>query len=354
MKRRSRHVDDVGHHNYSDPDAVLPEKKCRRTQKLKSIFLLLAVVAVIAKTSFAWMSTTVPLSYVPPSNVTNPFLATFEKVMSSTDLILPGGFSAYVPLILEDRKLLCRGSHKDVLSKARSRAYIEMLNKGLDSSEDLIDKDDSRSVPIILIESDESGCHNHIHLDQVPFPRLTWHVPPPKYGTGWCQAISMTGYESWNSFRYMHSYHDTWFFDYTWDARFTNNERKYPWKSKIGKAIWRGSTTGSTRLESNTTFDELSRAKLVKKSMDRPEIIDAAFTSFVQGWEVVLDEGHSKQTIVSSHLPFRDLMKFRAIIDIDGNSWSSRFTKLLCTNSVVIKVSGRWNFSCIVIDDYSS
>jgi len=27
-----------------------------------------------------------------------------------------------------------------------------------------------------------------------------------------------------------------------------------------------------------------------------------------------------------------------AIIDIDGNSWSSRFGMLLCSNSVVIKV----------------
>ena len=30
--------------------------------------------------------------------------------------------------------------------------------------------------------------------------------------------------------------------------------------------------------------------------------------------------------------------KFKAIIDIDGNGWSSRFHKLLCMNSVVIKM----------------
>ena len=37
-------------------------------------------------------------------------------------------------------------------------------------------------------------------------------------------------------------------------------------------------------------------------------------------------------------MPFNDQMKFKAIIDIDGNTWSSRFPELLCTNSVVIKV----------------
>lgn len=33
-----------------------------------------------------------------------------------------------------------------------------------------------------------------------------------------------------------------------------------------------------------------------------------------------------------------DFQNFRAVIDIDGNSWSERFAKLLCRNSVVIKV----------------
>lgn len=75
----------------------------------------------------------------------------------------------------------------------------------------------------------------------------------------------------------------------------------------------------------------------MKKSMDRPDLIDAGFTSFVQGWE---SEKLSNQTIVAGHMPFDDQMKYRAIIDIDGNAWSSRFSKILCTNSVAIKVCG--------------
>ena len=38
------------------------------------------------------------------------------------------------------------------------------------------------------------------------------------------------------------------------------------------------------------------------------------------------------------HTLFSSLLSFTAIIDIDGNNWSSRFGMLLCSNSVVIKI----------------
>jgi len=38
-------------------------------------------------------------------------------------------------------------------------------------------------------------------------------------------------------------------------------------------------------------------------------------------------------------LPYYMILCSQAIIDIDGNNWSSRFGMLLCMNSVVIKVS---------------
>jgi len=37
-----------------------------------------------------------------------------------------------------------------------------------------------------------------------------------------------------------------------------------------------------------------------------------------------------------------DFQKYRAVIDIDGNSWSSRFADLMCMNSVMIKVQPDW------------
>ncbi len=44
-----------------------------------------------------------------------------------------------------------------------------------------------------------------------------------------------------------------------------------------------------------------------------------------------------------------DFMKYKAILDIDGNAWSARLGKLLCFYSVVIKVEptyvGYWEVS---------
>lgn len=42
---------------------------------------------------------------------------------------------------------------------------------------------------------------------------------------------------------------------------------------------------------------------------------------------------------IVNYTTMEDFQKFRAIIDIDGNSWSERFPRLLCMNSVVIKVN---------------
>lgn len=313
-------------------------KKWKKTQRIKigSLVCLLAILAILNLRNSARRVKPVLVSYAPPNNVTNKLLATFEKVISSADLILPPWYEAYVPLIIQNGKIFCRGSHKDIISNARIRSYIEMLQ--VLELNDFRTKDETIGFPVILISSDSSGCHpSHVKEDKVSFPRLAWHTPAPKYGTGWCKAISMVGYESINSFRKKHAYHDTWFFDYTWDHTFKKDERTYPWLSKLDKAVWRGSTTGPANLGPNNTFGALARAHLVKKSMDRPDLIDAGFTSFVQGWEF---EKLSNQTIATGHMPFDDQMKYRAIIDIDGNAWSSRFSKILCTNSVAIKVCG--------------
>jgi len=75
------------------------------------------------------------VSYLPHSNVTNEFLATFENVISSANLSLPPDFEAFVPIILENRKILCRKSHKGIISNARIYSFIEMLNAGMLSLE---------------------------------------------------------------------------------------------------------------------------------------------------------------------------------------------------------------------------
>ena len=140
----------------------------------------------------------------------------------------------------------------------------------------------------------------------------------------------MMGYEAWASFHNKHTHRDTWFFASTRDRTFKKHERKYSWTSKIDKAVWQGSTIGA-----QNNFDELPLAVLVKNSMDRPDIIDAGLTSFLQDWTLEMAKNQRK---VADHVLPEHQMKYRAIIDIAGNTWSSIFTKLLCTNSVVFTV----------------
>ena len=84
-------------------------------------------------------------------------------------------------------------------------------------------------------------------------------------------------------------------------------------------------------------MNDTPRGKLVQTSMTHPELIDAAFVNLAQYYKG--KEGELRNlTIIAQKIPFDEQMTYKAIIDIDGKNWSSRFAGLLCTSSVVIKV----------------
>jgi hypothetical protein len=306
-------------------------------------------------------------NYSPASDARNKLLTTFEKLISNATLRVPPGYDSYVPFLLNnDGRTLCRRSHMDLISKTRANSVLEMIALGIrlqsrrrwrHFSNDIVSMDDENSpveqqwggLPVIVLNGDGSGCFHRDHgiflsgirdshgpfhgngpVDRVPFPRLTWHAPSPKHGTGWCNATCIPGYEPWRLIRDLRISNR-----YSWGRRFMNIGRRYPWRTKIEMAVWRGSTTGFWY----PTFDDLPRAKLVKAGAIRSDIFDVGFTSFVMGWEEQMEELWN-YTRVANYISYDDLMKYRAIIDIDGNTWSSRFPKLLCTNSVIIKVRG--------------
>lgn len=106
-----------------------------------------------------------------------------------------------------------------------------------------------------------------------------------------------------------------------------------PWRRKIPKAVWRGTLNGNHDLEHS------SRWLLTRLSASHSDLLDAgpirvaphllkhaSDPSLVANLTLV-------QSMTMSHF-----QRYQAIIDVDGNSWSSRFRKLLCYNSVVLKV----------------
>ena len=166
-----------------------------------------------------------------------------------------------------------------------------------------------------------------------------------------------------------------------WDNAMEHDRPEYAWSQKLSKIVWRGTLTG--RIDDNVTKcprwnmvetihhiesqrralrDELEMgrqnvskamttkmrsAKVVASSvslppsLDDPEIFDAKITAIPHTetkYQSQLEHELGGQPSGDSQLPFHDFQKYRAIIDIDGHSWSGRFGSLLCMNSVVLKV----------------
>ena len=140
----------------------------------------------------------------------------------------------------------------------------------------------------------------------------------------------MPSYETWMD------YSKKYTSEASWDVTFALESDQYPWNSKRHLAVWRGTTTANV-LYSEWELNKIPRGQLVQLSMKHPELIDAGFVRLNQRFEHATFTKENA-TILTDRMKFDDMMKYKAIIDIDGNDWSSRFPKLLCMNSVVIKV----------------
>lgn len=117
-----------------------------------------------------------------------------------------------------------------------------------------------------------------------------------------------------------------------WASIMVDFNQTYPWESKIRKVVWRGGLTGA--LQSYTS----PRARIgIFAATHSKDLFDMGIVS--------IPDRHARVKIdlarlggLVNKMPMQDFQRYRAILDIDGNSWSSRFGKLLCYNSVIIKV----------------
>lgn len=110
---------------------------------------------------------------------------------------------------------------------------------------------------------------------------------------------------------------------------------KFPWENKWAKSFWRGSTTGG--YSTLAGWDHLARAKLVLLSLIHPEKVDARFTGVVQCDPEVPILMKAKG-LMSKIVAKADHLKFKYLVDVDGNSCSyERYFWLLLSNSLVLK-----------------
>jgi len=108
-----------------------------------------------------------------------------------------------------------------------------------------------------------------------------------------------------------------------------------PWENKEQKVFWRGSTTGGFFTKDN--WSSFPRSKLTLLSLQRPELVDAKFTNIVQ-CEPEVPSILSERQLVSSHVSVNDHLKYRYLVDVDGNSCTySRCYWILLSNSLLFK-----------------
>jgi hypothetical protein len=108
------------------------------------------------------------------------------------------------------------------------------------------------------------------------------------------------------------------------------------WSSKIPIILWRGGTTGGQYTRHN--WDSWPRSRLCLMSLDYPEILDAKFTSFPQCNRGVA-EILAKEGLTANYAPVLDQLRYKYLIDVDGNSCTySRFYWILRSSSVPLKV----------------
>lgn len=111
---------------------------------------------------------------------------------------------------------------------------------------------------------------------------------------------------------------------------------QHPWAGKAKRGVWRGSTTGAVRVEESNVW-ELPRAVLVNVSLHNPKLLDARFTACKHCESRVASLLEKAGFGYAPFFTFPEQFKYQALIDVDGNSWSSRFAQLLSINSVVFK-----------------
>ena len=110
---------------------------------------------------------------------------------------------------------------------------------------------------------------------------------------------------------------------------------KYQWEGKLEQAFWRGSSTGGTL--NLTNWANFPRCKLALLSLTHPKELDAKVTRVVQCENDTKELIHSKG-LVASTVDRIDHLKYKYLVDVDGNSCSfERYFWLLLSNSLVIK-----------------
>jgi len=325
----------------------------------KMIILRKSVTRTTAATIASTITTTTTATMTSSNDFIHDFTTAIQPIHNITQLATswppPNGIFS-IPFILHDGKLLCSPNIHDIttinqLTRERTRHFIDLVQSTLHSSTWLnlrpLQHRNGNMLPFLLMIADQNGCivddsSSTQQIDIYNYPRFSWSIPSSSLSsslsTNWCKSISIPSYINWQTFHTYDTKH--------WNTIFKSNNKLYPWSTKLPLAVWRGSTTASPKYTQNSsvTLQDTPRGQLVQLSNEYPNLIDAMFVNFVNNFQHYQDNNNTNlnnttnTSTTTTRMPFDKQMSYQAIIDIDGNNWSGRFAKLLCTNSVIIKI----------------
>jgi hypothetical protein len=128
-----------------------------------------------------------------------------------------------------------------------------------------------------------------------------------------------------------------------WRGVFREFQSRFPWESKINKAVWRGALSESEWRDALTSVRWRLGKLITQLVLGGSQLYDVGLTG-IPRWltsrcKFDITEVGGFVNGLSSMTAF---MQYKVILDMDGNSWSSRFGTMLCYNSVVIKVEPKY------------
>ncbi|CAD7696621.1 unnamed protein product [Ostreobium quekettii] len=122
------------------------------------------------------------------------------------------------------------------------------------------------------------------------------------------------------------------------EAMFECLQTKYPRKGRARRAVWRGSTTGFSSLNTSNYMMN-TRVRLAFLGRFNTHLMDAGLSSYVQlnrSDEHVVEVLERDVPLVP-RIEMDDFNDFEVIIDLDGNAWSDRFSQLVVFNTPLFK-----------------
>ena len=123
----------------------------------------------------------------------------------------------------------------------------------------------------------------------------------------------------------------------SWDTLFREQSAAYPWGTKFRQVVWRGSLSAPNDDLQSVRWRLCRLASKLSENDDR-QLLDVGLVEIPRRH----DHLHLNVSLVGGlKEPIRPMKRFQqyvAVLDVDGNSWSSRFATLICSNSVVLKV----------------